>query len=283
MDNSSFSRKLVVEFFDTTLNLFQRWSKEHFHCGFWDKDTTNLEEALVNATKFIVACLELKEDDIVLDAGCGIGGSSRYVASNFGLKIIGITTSLRHLKRAKELSQTPINGSVLDFYNQDFTQTAFPDRFFTKIFAIESMCYAPQKEDFIKEAYRLLKPGGRVAVADLFKRRLNLNTKERRIYSTFLNGWALPGFDTVQEIIQKMRHRGFRNVVYYDKHDAVRYTSKLVFQKGKKWYPVTYLFSKFKIIPKTWHNHILAAYHQKMCLDQNILRYGVLVAEKQRS
>ncbi|OLS16351.1 MAG: Demethylrebeccamycin-D-glucose O-methyltransferase, partial [Candidatus Heimdallarchaeota archaeon LC_3] len=154
MKNPDFSKATSEEFFDKTVNIFGKWSKEHLHFGIWNEKTKNYKEAEINTSEYIANCLEIKRSDIILDAGCGVGGTSRYIVANYGVKTVGITISSEQVKRANELSQKIKNRSLLEFQKQDFTNTNFPDESFSKIFALESICYAPDKNIFLNEMYR---------------------------------------------------------------------------------------------------------------------------------
>ena len=60
-------------------------------------------------------------------------------------------------------------SELVDFQQQDYTQTDFPDNNFDVAWAIESMTTATSKVAFFKEIHRVLKPGGKLVVADFFK------------------------------------------------------------------------------------------------------------------
>jgi len=50
------------------------------HYGYWDKSTKTFHEALMNINKVMSEKVLIKEHDKVLDAGCGVGGSSLWLA-----------------------------------------------------------------------------------------------------------------------------------------------------------------------------------------------------------
>lgn len=279
MENPFFSKELVVEYYDRTLILyFSLYSKEHVHHGLWNKDTKNLSEAIENTTRIVVDHLEIQKGDVVLDAGCGIGGSSRFIVENFGVPTVGITISKAQLKKAKELSQPLKNQFLLQFYEMDFTQTTFPDEFFSKIFAIESACYAPR--EFVKETYRLLKEGGKLVICDGIQVKSDLNVKEKKLLLRALKGWVLPRSETIRDVFEYLRQAGFKNINFIDKKQAVIKTSWRTHRRAKRLLPITYLLSRLKLIPKLWHEFALANYSAKLCLDQSIVTYGIFIAEK---
>lgn len=279
MKNPYFSKKSVAEYYDRTLILYYSfYSKEHVHHGLWTKDTNCLSEAIENTIRFVADCLEIQDGDVVLDAGCGIGGSSRYIAANFGVKTIGINISDAQLKMAKKLSQNAKNRSLMEFYKQDFTRTTFPDGFFSRIFAIESACYAPR--EFLKEAYRLLKMGGKMVICDGIQIKSRLTAKEKKLLLGVLKGWVLPRSETKQDMLKLLSRIGFKDIVFHDKKQAVIKTSWRMYRRAKILLPITYLLSKLNLIPRIWHEFVIANYSALLCLDQNIVTYGAFVAEK---
>ena len=115
-------------------NLF--WSKHALHYGFWEKDTKKLSDAIDNTNRFVSELLDLKKNDFVLDAGCGVGGSSIFMAKNFGVKIIGITLSQKQIKQARERIKKMDLEHLVSYDIMDFCKTRFKDNTFTKIFGI---------------------------------------------------------------------------------------------------------------------------------------------------
>jgi len=256
------------------------WSQNALHYGIWDKDTQKLSDAIINTDKYVFQCLCVKENDTVLDAGCGVGGTSIFIAENSGAKVTGITLSDIQLNKAKEKAMKSKVPNLLNFSNQDFNNTDFQDEYFSKIFGIESICHAHKKEDFIKEAYRIMKTGGKIVIVDAFLTKIHLNEKEEQLYKKFLRGWAVPNLSSKIDFQKKLEEAGFKKIIFYDKLDSVRKSSKKIYQLGILFYPITLLFSFLRIIPKSMHGNTIASIMQRKLVNNNIVTYGVFVAEK---
>ena len=117
--DDSLSKKLAVEdrkleedtaqhFEDCHLDYLFAWCNQDnlaFHYGYWDSDKPyEQHQALINKNQLLYDKVDIKPQDRVLDAGCGIGGSSIWMAKNFGNQwssescIIRLNTlSLRHV------------------------------------------------------------------------------------------------------------------------------------------------------------------------------------------
>ena len=143
------------------------------HYGYWDKDTRNLRQSLTNMNVKLAELTGISKDDFVLDAGCGVGGSSIFLAKNFGCKVIGITLSSKQVEAAKmNALNNGISGKAT-FEINNYSSTNYPDEIFDVVWAIESVCHAAEKADFLREAHRILKKGGRLIMADFFSNSIN--------------------------------------------------------------------------------------------------------------
>ena len=271
--------KKIEEYCDDTLILYNiLWSKA-LHYGFWNKGTKKLSDAVENTNRFVSELLDLHENDYVLDAGCGVGGSSFFMAENFGVKIIGISLSSKQIKQARKDAEKLHLGNSVSFEKMDFNNTKFKDETFTKIFYIESACYARNKLDFLREAYRLLTTGGKIVIVDGFLIKKSLSEKEKEIYDKCLLGWKVDNLSLKDDFLNDLRKLGFKNIKFYDKTDEVMPSSRRMALYGYLFFPVTFILSKLKLISKNIYGHTVACINQKKTLH-NFTNYGVFYAEK---
>lgn len=256
------------------------WSSEALHYGFWERGTRRISEAVRNTNQYVCDCLGIGPGDRVLDAGCGVGGVSCYVAEKTGAHVTGITLSPRQVRMAERRACRSAARERLAFFRRDFNRTGFEDGAFTRLFAIESACHAVDKLRFLEEAYRVLGNRGRMAVVDGFLARTDLDPEDRAAYDRFTSGWALPNLVTVDAFRDQMRQAGFVNVSYTDKLQSVLEAVRRIYLRGIAGYPLTLVLSGLGIIPREIHGHTITAVEQKRMADRGIVTYGVFVAEK---
>lgn len=100
----------------------------------------------------------------MVDVGCGIGGSSRYISKKFGCKTTGITLSSVQAARANELSRKAGLGDKCSFQVADALQQPFADGSFDLVWSMESGEHMPDKQRFVNELVRVCAPGGTVII-----------------------------------------------------------------------------------------------------------------------
>ncbi len=102
----------------------------------------------------------------MLDVGCGVGGTSRYIAKKLGpnADVTGITLSPNQVKRATELAKDQAVENA-KFTVMNALEMDFPDNSFDIVWACESGEHMPDKEAYINEMMRVLKPGGKFVMA----------------------------------------------------------------------------------------------------------------------
>ena len=256
------------------------WSDKDNHYGLWEKGTKKLSSALQNTNRAVCEALNLSPGDRVLDAGCGMGGTSLYAARQYQTLVEGICLSATQINQAiKNAKKAGLSGNT-NFTIQDFTRTSFPDNYFSGIMAVESVVHAPEKINFCKEAFRVLKKGGSIAVIDVSKKEKILTDKEQEQYDVFLSGWDVPNLITPQSFIDCLKEAGFHNVQYQDKSDQILKSSARIHRLGVAMYPFAWLLQKTGLVTEKGFNHSLAAINQKKVFFEGMVGYGMFTAEK---
>lgn len=279
MDKSSIAR-----YYDYTLPFYKFfWHKNDsnaLHYGFWEKDTNNLQEALINTNRYLAKKAHITKDDTVLDAGCGIGGSSIWLAKNIGCSVVGITISDKQVAQAKLLAKKHGVDSKVQFFNENFTNTKFDNETFDVVWAIESVCHAAKKSDFLNEAHRILKKDGRLVLADGFIKRDPIDKNEGKLLDEFCVGLELPNMVKFSDFEKKLDAIGFKDIIAEDKSDEVRPSSKKLYNMCRIAYPISIITGWLGITPKLLTLNNLAGIKQYEGSKSGLFCYGVFYAKK---
>lgn len=183
--------------------LLERLWGDHVHLGHYGSppqrsDFRAAKSAFVHELVRWSGLDQLPRGSRVLDVGCGIGGSARILARDYGLDVIGISISPAQIRRATEL--TP-DGLSCRFAVMDALDLQLPDQSFDAVWSVEAGPHMPDKQRYADELLRVLKPGGLLAVADWNRRDPSdgaMNRTERWVMRQLLNQWAHPEFASIQ-------------------------------------------------------------------------------------
>jgi MPBQ/MSBQ methyltransferase len=141
---------------------------------------------------------KLPSGSTLLDVGCGIGGSSRILARDYGFSVTGVTISPQQVKRAQDLTSDELDAK---FLVGNAIALSFPDASFDVVWSVEAGPHMPDKAIFAKELMRVLKPGGVLVVADWNQRddrAIPLNFWEKPVMRQLLDQWSHPAFASIE-------------------------------------------------------------------------------------
>lgn len=279
-----FQAQDISDYYNQTLNHYTRWWKLDqslaVHYGLWDKHTKSFQEALANTNITMAKVADIKPGAHVLDAGCGVGGAAFFLAEKFNCKVTGITLGDSQLAFAQERLKSFSKKELVRFDKQDFTKTNFEAHSFDVIWGCESLCYANDKKVFIKEALRLLKPGGKIIMADYFLTEDGKKDKDSYIRK-WGDTWAITAFNTPDNFIKALENNGF-NI-----DQNIDYTPN-VFPSSKRMYQASLLGALPSILYNLTHNtsrfaktHYLSGIYQYKALKKKLWTYHIVSAIKQ--
>ena len=148
------------------------WSVDstYLNLGFWP-GADNIDDASRQLATLVASRANVREYHLVLDAGCGFGDQCSLWADLYPhTRFCAISNSLPQLKHAMQLvRQRKLDGRV-SLVHCDATASPFPANTFDRILALESAFHFDTRHDFFRHAWQLLKPGGRIVLADFIAR-----------------------------------------------------------------------------------------------------------------
>jgi cyclopropane fatty-acyl-phospholipid synthase-like methyltransferase len=121
------------------------------------------------ASEEFISQLELSADDHTLDIGCGIGGTSRFVASRFGCRVTGIDLTPEFVATGQSLCEWVGLSGQIELHQGDATAMSFADESFDAAFMLHVGMNIPDKAGLFAEVYRLIKPGALFGVYDVMQ------------------------------------------------------------------------------------------------------------------
>lgn len=200
---------------------YAAWSPEfNMHFGYYraGANPLNREAMLERMNTEVLA--RLRVDDFaearLLDLGCGLGATLRSFARRMPkAKLFGVTRVPWQVQRARSLNEAAGCGDRVRVIEDDYQRTALPESSYDGVYALESSCHARgnDKSLLLKEAYRLLRPGGRLVVADGFLASDRfVSGLQRRIYRKLCECWVISELAQLNLFTARLDQLGFREV-----------------------------------------------------------------------
>lgn len=211
----------------------------HFnHLGHWDDPAadplaTPRPVAQQRMNDVLVGMAGVADGAAVLDVGSGLGGTLGSIArSHTAMRLVGLEVDERQLQLCRAVDAGP--GNALHWVRGDACSLPFPSQSFDHLLSIEAMWHFPSRRRFLGEAARVLRPGGGMAVVDLFitpdaPQRMGLSREE--LVRTLEDGfapWPEPGARP-QEVLESAAEAGLECV---DQQDATANTAPTYLDHG---------------------------------------------------
>lgn len=121
----------------------------------------------VQATRELAARAQFKPGETVLDIGGGLGGSARVLASEFGCDVTVLDLTPQFIRAGEELTRRVHLDDRVHFRQGNALDLPFEPAAFDAVWTQHSSMNMPNKPQLYRGIFRVLKPGGRLAMHEI--------------------------------------------------------------------------------------------------------------------
>lgn len=202
---------------------------ENLHYGYWedDADDSTVEVATARLTDLLIILLDPATGAAVLDIGCGLGKPAFQLVATRDVHVTGIAISDAEIAQAAERAVEAGRSDVTAFRNADVMALPFVDDSFDGAWAIESMLHVPDRDRALAETARVLRPGGRLVIADAVERP-PVGPEGRKVLDEICAAYHVNSFATAAEYSELLTANGFIDVEIRDISDNVVRTGTIM-------------------------------------------------------
>ncbi len=211
----------VADHYDELDRYYREIWGEHLHHGLWERGDETLLEAVRGLSLLVAQQGYVSSGSKVCDVGCGYGATAELLAETFGANVTGLTLSGKQLVVAN--SRHPARGSV-DFHKQDWLENSLPASTYDTVIAIESTEHMRDKAKFFEQAFRVLKPGGRLVICAWSSSESPSDWQVTHLLEPICREGRLPSMLSPSEYVELARQNGFAEIEVEDLSKRVQRT-----------------------------------------------------------
>lgn len=251
---------------------------EHVHHGVWYTGRESDTEAAENLVKMVAELGQISPGKQVCDIGCGYGATAEILAQKYGAHVTGMTISEVQLKYARDNNTVPGQTS---FLLRDWYDNQLPASSFDVVISVESLEHMTDLPKFFSEAYRVLKPGGRLVCTAWMCCEKPSALSQRHLIDAITREAVLAGIRPASQFLSATEGAGFRNIQFTDWAREVKRTWPLCAWRTIKGLLTKPHYRRFLFSSQN-PNRIFALtlFRIWTAYELGVQRYGVFSAEK---
>jgi tocopherol O-methyltransferase len=197
-------KREVQKHYDVMSPYYRELWGEHIHHGYWIRGNETKEQAQIQLIEHVAQAARIKPGCRILDVGCGLGGSSIYLAKHYRADVTGITISPIQVEMASATAAS--ERASVKFIFMDAESMQF-DHGFDVIWSIEAISHLHDKGRFFAAAAQSLKPNGTVVLTDWFQKE-SLSPREHKKFIEPIEKSMLSSLETIEEYRTLLRTSG---------------------------------------------------------------------------
>lgn len=209
MDDRQHLTNTVAKFWDQISSAWDEIWGPHIHHGYYTADEVTPLQAQERLIEELSKFAELGDGLRMLDAGCGMGGSSLYLAQRRQAEVTAITLSSRQVEIAQE-KVAAAGCSTVEFRVEDaLAMPTLEDATFDLVWSLESCEQFFDKPRFLEQALRVLRPGGKLMLATWCSSKETFTNRDARKYRKLCEAFDVPYMPTISAYSQMIVDAGF--------------------------------------------------------------------------
>ncbi|CAM8973524.1 unnamed protein product [Rhodiola kirilowii] len=283
-------KKGIAEFYDGWSGMWEDIWSDHIHHGFYDagEETVSLSDHRSAQIRMIEEALRYaglsevgKQRKRIVDVGCGIGGTSRYLAEKYGAESRGITLSPVQVQRAQALSVAQGLADQVSFQVADALNQPFPDGQFDLVWSMESGEHMPNRAKFVSELVRVAAPGATIIIVtcchrDLAPGEISLKPDEKALLDKICKAFFLPDWCSATDYVNLLQSLNLQDIKSADWSANVAPFWPAVIRTALTWKGVTSLLrSGWKSIKGAMAVPLMIE-----GFDKGVIKYAIITCKK---
>lgn len=163
----AFAEKMKALYDTPMYGVLVRMWGENIHLGLFESADEDLHTGTERENERLAEGAALRPGQEVIEVGCGIGGPARYIARTRGVRVVATNISEDQLRIAAERTEEAGLSHLVRFEYADFHDLPYADGRFDCWWCQGAVLHAVDKARVLREAWRVLKPGGRFVLTEL--------------------------------------------------------------------------------------------------------------------
>ena len=267
----------VRRFYDLGSPLYLEVYGENIHDGYYTTGSETRQQAQTNLTRLIAEKAGITSRARILDVGCGMGGSSVWLAQNLQANTTGITLSPVQVEIATRLAQDRKVDStfqVMNAENMRFSET------FDILWVVAASTHFQNQEAFVRSASPFLKKGGKFVVFDWMSNEDVADHESDKDLRPVCEGMLLNSLCSINQFLEWFIRSGYR----------ITYAEDITDRTVKTWDDALSIIrepSTWKLASRVSKNELGEILHflrsvraMKRAMKHGKMRSGIIVAEK---
>ena len=249
------------------------------HFGYYDEKAKDHHRAVIRANEVLAEWGGIQTGSRIIDAGCGLGHSTLWLAEHCNANVTGVTIVPKQVETMQKfIAKHGIKN--VDFIEANYLHMPFEDNSVDVVWAIEAVCHAPDKSEFYKEAFRVLKPEGKLLIGENLRTERPLEKDKEELLKEIFNSWAIPDLDTFEEHQSHAQIAGFRSFENRDVTQNMMVSYRNLEEMCKRWGWLNKLLYKLGIISKTRRDNMTGSLKQYRAIKEKVFTYNHIKAIK---